>query len=144
MTLFASGYVAPTEPLARELRERVEEGLVCTVPMGVAVPDVPRSILVDADSSIALAVLGGARDVRSYQALLTGLARVVRDLPHVQVFLELNGPNEHEIWRHARRLGSLRSAGRDRFVDGLVPAGRVPVAGPLRREHGGAGDRRRP
>jgi len=114
-----AGYIAPTAPLGQALRQRVEEGLVCVVPMGVAVPDAPRSILVDADNSIALAVVGGGRDVRSYQALLTGLARVIRDLPQVQVFLELNGPNEHEIWRHARRLDLLE------FVTAIPDASRL-------------------
>ncbi len=102
-----AAYVAPTRPMARSLRERVDPELVCLVPLGVALPSAPRAVLEEPQKSIAIAVIGGARDVPAYRALLNGLSRVVREMPQVQVFLELNGPNEHEIWRHVRKLNLL-------------------------------------
>ncbi len=97
-------YITPTGPIAALLRKRVDPGLICHVPMGVALPAEPRKIFTDPDSAIALAIVGSARDVPAYRALLGGLSRVTRKMPQVQAFLELCGPNEHEIWLHARRL----------------------------------------
>ena len=100
-------YTATTRPLAEALRQRVDPGLICLVPPGVALPKEPRSILTDPDNAIALAIIGGGRDVATYRGMLGGLARVVRQMPQVQAFLELCGPNEHEIWRTAQRLELL-------------------------------------
>ncbi|MCP3904533.1 MAG: glycosyltransferase family 4 protein [Planctomycetes bacterium] len=104
-----AGYVAPTTPMAQALGERVDPELVCVVPPGVGLPVEPRMVLEDPERSVALAVLGGGRDVPAYRALLTGLSGVIRRMPQVQVFLELDGPNDHEIWRHARRLELLEN-----------------------------------
>jgi len=104
-----AGYVAPTRPMAEALRQRVEPDLVCLVPPGVASPAAPRSILPDPDKAIALAIIGGGRDMPAYRALLGGLSRVVREMPQVQAFLELCGPHEHEIWRHAHDLELLQN-----------------------------------
>ena len=107
--VMVAGYITPTAPIADALRQRVDPNLVCHVAMGVAVPARPRSILENPDDAIALAILGGGRNVRAYQALLSGLVQVIDELPQIQVFLELRGPNEHEIWRHARRLNLLEN-----------------------------------
>jgi glycosyltransferase involved in cell wall biosynthesis len=107
--MMIAAYVAPTPAMADALRERVEPGLVCLIPMGVALPPEPRRILADPESNIALAIIGSGRDVRMYQEMLGGLARVVRALPQTQAFLELEGPHEHDIWRYARRLDLLEN-----------------------------------
>jgi glycosyltransferase involved in cell wall biosynthesis len=104
-----AGYVAPTRPMAEALRHRVDPGLVCLVPPGVAAPPEPRAILPDPERSIALAVIGGGRDVPAYRALLGGLNRIVRQRPQTQIILELAGPREHEIWRYARQLELLEN-----------------------------------
>jgi len=102
-----AGYIAPTPPIAEALRARVDPALVCVVPVGVALPPQPRTILSDPEKSATLAIIGGGRDVPAYRDLLAGLSRVVRKRPQVHAFLELSGPNEHEIWRHAQRLDLL-------------------------------------
>lgn len=104
-----AGYTAPTQHLADAMRDRVDPRLVFLVPMGVGLPGEPRTVLADPDRSIALTVTGGGRDVRSYEAMLRGLSRVIKEMPQIQVFLELDGPHEHEIWRSARRLGLLEN-----------------------------------
>ncbi|MHC5113525.1 MAG: glycosyltransferase family 4 protein [Planctomycetota bacterium] len=104
-----AAYIAPTAPIAEALAERVDPELVCVVPPGVGLPAEPRTILADPERSVALAIVGGGRDVAAYRALLTGLSGVIRRMPQVQVFLELDGPNDHEIWRHAQRLEMLEN-----------------------------------
>jgi len=102
-----AGYIAPTQAMASGLRRRVDPGLVCLAPMGVALPTEPRRILADPENAIALAVVGGARDLPAYRAVLMALSGLVRDLPQIHVFLELCGPAEHEIWRFARQVDLL-------------------------------------
>ncbi|MHC4948175.1 MAG: glycosyltransferase family 4 protein [Planctomycetota bacterium] len=102
-----AAYVVPTEGIADALRQRVDPALVSVVPLGVEVPDAPAAAPGDTDRPVALAVLGGARDVPSYEALLGGLSRAVADRPQLQAFVELHGPHEHEIWRSAQKLDLL-------------------------------------
>lgn len=102
-----AGYIAPTEPIAEAIRHRVDAHLVSVVPIGVEIPSQPRQVLTNRADSMTLAILGSGRDLVGYRAVLTGLSRLISDLPQIQVCLELRGPGEHEIWRHARRLDLL-------------------------------------
>jgi hypothetical protein len=102
-----AAYLAPTGAIAASLDKRVDAGLVRLVPMGVPVPPDAQRIFDHPDDSMALSIIGGARDVPAYQALLSGLSRMLADFPQAQVFIELHGPNEHEIWREIRRLDLL-------------------------------------
>ncbi len=102
-----AGYIALTDPIAEALRHRVDSHLVTVVPIGVEIPDRPRQVLTHRDDSMTLAILGSGRDLVGYRAVLTGLSRLISDLPQIQACLELRGPGEHEIWRHARRLDLL-------------------------------------
>ncbi len=102
-----AAYIAPTEPIAESLRQRVDAELVSHVPIGVVVPSSVPSVLQRHDESIGLAIVGTGRDMPAYRAMLTGLSRVTRELPQIQACLELRGPFEHEIWRLARRLDLL-------------------------------------
>ena len=102
-----AAYLCSTEPIAASLRDRVGKELVSVVPMGVTVPREKRTIMADPEQSISLAVIGSGQNLPAYRAMLDGLSRVLCDLPNTQVFLELRGPHEHEIWRHAQRLEIL-------------------------------------
>jgi glycosyltransferase involved in cell wall biosynthesis len=102
-----AAYIASTHTMADALRERLGSDLVCHVPTGVAIPTEGRLVLAEAERSIALVIIGRGHDVPAYRALLSGLSRVVNEMPQTQVFLELAGPKEHEIWQHARRLELL-------------------------------------
>jgi len=102
-------FVAPTRPLADALRETVDPNLVCHVPHGVAIAKQSWPVFQDSDRPVALAVVGSGRDVTSYRALLGGYSRLVRDNYAVHAFIELRGPQQHEIWRYARRLDILGS-----------------------------------
>ncbi len=102
-----AAYVAPTEPIAELLRQRVDAELVSHVPIGVVATSSVPSVLQRHDESIGLAIVGTGRDIVAYRAMLTGLSRVTRELPQIQACLELRGPYEHEIWRLARRLDLL-------------------------------------
>jgi glycosyltransferase involved in cell wall biosynthesis len=100
-------YVVPTEPLAAALRGRGAAEAVTVVPMGVQTPAVPREVLADSADSITLAIIGSGQDGGGMKAALGGLSGVLGDFPQIQACLELRGPGEHEIWRHARRLDVL-------------------------------------
>ena len=102
-----AGYIALTDPIAEAIRHRVDAHLVSVVPIGVEIPSQPRQVLTNRADSMTLAILGSGRDLVGYRAVLTGLSRLISDLPQIQVCLELRGPGEHEIWRHARRLDLL-------------------------------------
>ncbi len=103
-----AAYLVPTKPILKAVcRRRVDPELVSLVPLGVNVPQRTRQVLTDTSEEIAVAIIGSGRDVAAYRALLTGLARSVRDFPQLQICMELRGPHEHDIWRHAQRLELL-------------------------------------
>ncbi len=102
-----AAYVVPTAHLAEAVGRRVEPHLVIHVPMGVVVPDKPRNPPAAGGHSLSLAIIGSGQDTLGPRAMLTGLSRLVNQLPQVHACLELRGPHEHEIWRHARRLDLL-------------------------------------
>lgn len=97
-------YVCPTAFIANLLRSRVDPDLIALVPVGVTVPREPRQMLAEAADSITLAVLGRGVDVAAYRAALGGLNRVLRSRPQGQVFVELSGARDHEIWQLIDRL----------------------------------------
>lgn len=103
-----AGYVVSTSPIARLLEQRCERELVHLVPVGVSIPAEPSDILSEEDDSLSIAILGRSNDVRAYDAMLDGLARVLRPTMTVQVFLELRGRHEHDVWRRTERLELLR------------------------------------
>lgn len=101
-------YVAPTHALARVLETRVDPALVAFVPPGVVLPPppAPRSSRIALQS---LAAIGSGRNLDWYSSLLRGLARMVTDVPALQIALELRGPREHDVWREAHRLELLHN-----------------------------------
>jgi hypothetical protein len=100
-----SACVTPTSAMADAIAEHIDRDLICCVPPGVAIPPRPRAIF--REPPVALAIIGGGRDVPAYRAMLGGLSRLSHDGAPIQAFIELHGPYEHEIWRHARRLDLL-------------------------------------
>jgi glycosyltransferase involved in cell wall biosynthesis len=102
-----AGFAAACAGIANVLRRHVPSELVLEIPMGVSAPPRPRVPLDEHDRAAALIVLGGARDVAAYTAMLGGVSAVLPMFPGMQVFLELNGPHEHDIWRAAERLNLL-------------------------------------
>jgi hypothetical protein len=102
-----AGYLASSGAIRDAIVTQTDPDLVTHVPMGVAFPASPKEVMVDQGRAVAIAAIGGARDVPAYRAMLSGLARIVRNDSGLQVFLELAGPNSHEIWRHAQRLEML-------------------------------------
>lgn len=104
-----AGYIVPTESMASSLRERVGSKLVHVVPLGVATPRAMNPARRDQIDEPTVAVVGSARDMPAYEAVLSGLSRVAREIPTLQIFLELRGPHEHDIWRHAKTLDLLRA-----------------------------------
>ena len=100
-----AAYLAATEPMANELRGRVPSELVGCVPQGVPVPRKARSVLRDDAEAIGIVCLGTCSDLRAYANLLPALAEAVHGVPQIHVFLELDGPREHQIWRLVRQHG---------------------------------------
>lgn len=101
-------YIACSNEIAKAIkRRRIDRALVNTVAFGVEIPDKTRNVLEDPSESIAIAIMGSGRDIAVYRALLSGLARVTREFPQLQICLELRGPHAHDIWRYAQRLELL-------------------------------------
>ena len=97
---------APCEGIAKVVRERVGAELTAIVPLGAAQPR--RAIqALGGEQPPSAAILGGARDVPAYAAMLSGLARVIKDHPALQIVMELRGPHEHDVWRLAERSGLI-------------------------------------
>jgi glycosyltransferase involved in cell wall biosynthesis len=102
-----AGYVACTPELAKAMGARIDPAMISVVPMGVSLPATPRSTPAAADRPIAVAMIGSGRDTKAYQVALDAMSRVSREAVALQVFLELRGPNEHELWRIAGQLDLL-------------------------------------
>ncbi len=101
-----AGYVACSAAIAGMLKQRVDASLVSVAPFGVAIPTEPREAL-PKDEVPAMAVIGGARDVRAYEQMFEGMSQLVREGAGFHVFLELRGPLEHDVWRRAEKLDVL-------------------------------------
>ena len=106
-TSHVAGYIAPNEPIADTLRQRVDPDLVTVVPFGVELPDEPRPVPDCSQEVISLAIIGSGQEPAEYQAMLTALSGLTKEMPRLHACLELRGPCEHEIWRQARRLDLL-------------------------------------
>lgn len=106
---YVAAYIAPTPPMAEELKRLVDPDLVSLVPLGGAIPQQPSAVLEQARDVIGVAVIGSGKDVPAYEALLGGLSRVIQNYPQMQIVLELRGPHHHDIWRIARRMELLGS-----------------------------------
>lgn len=104
---FIAGYVAPCQGIAAHAIARFGENMVSVAPMGVSTNRRPRAVFANPDRSAAIGILGGAHEVPAYVALLTGLSEAIKDHPRVEVFLELRGAHEHEVWREVERHGLL-------------------------------------
>jgi len=102
-----AAYLAPTLPIAEALRVRVDSDLVSFVPVGVALPSQAHAPLSEPDAGIAAVILGAARDLAVYRAMLDALARITKRYSQLQLFLELPSRRSHDIWRHAQRVGLL-------------------------------------
>jgi hypothetical protein len=102
-----AGYVAPCEGIAQHAIARLGNDLVHMVPMGVSANRRDRSVWGNGERVHSMAVLGSASDVNAYLALFEGLADVFAHHGSLEVFVELRGAREHEIWRNAERLNLL-------------------------------------
>jgi glycosyltransferase involved in cell wall biosynthesis len=106
-TSHVAAYIAPTEPIADALRQRLDPDLVSMVPPGVELPEEARDVLAHREEAISLAIIGSGLNANSHRAMLTALSRLTKEFPQIQACLELRGPYQHEIWRQARRLDLL-------------------------------------
>lgn len=95
---------APTEPLARELRETTSNLLrVETVLPGVHTSDNPPPTR-SPDHPLCLMLSSDAPLDDGYADCLAGLAEFCQSHPATQCFIEGELPDAHSIWKLARRL----------------------------------------
>ena len=104
---FIAGYIAPSQPMADVLVRRFSAAMVHLVPLGIASPSETAAVTLDSQQTIAMAIIGNAADLSAYSAMLEGISRVAGNIATLQIFLELQGPHEHEIWRRAEQLNLL-------------------------------------
>lgn len=102
-----SAFVTSSKAMRNMLSRVVDPGLVSVVPFGVPIPQSGREIFAASGDLVTATVVGSGRDLAGYQALLSGLQRFSRTTPQLQIFLELRGPHQHEIWRFAKKLKML-------------------------------------
>lgn len=102
-----SAFVTSSKAMRHMLQSVVDPGLVSVVPFGVPIPQAGRKILTASDDLVTATVVGSGRDLAGYRSLLSGLHRVSRTIPQLQIFLELRGPHQQEIWHHAKKLKML-------------------------------------
>ncbi len=98
---------APTEPLARELREATDNLVrVEALPTGVHVtqaspverlPDQPLCLMLSSDAPLD----------DDYARCMAGLAEFCETQPATQCFIEGEQPEAHAVWKLARRMGLM-------------------------------------
>ncbi|HRP63316.1 MAG TPA: glycosyltransferase family 4 protein [Phycisphaerales bacterium] len=99
-----AAYIAATPALGEALRRRVDADLVSVVPQGVAVPHSVGQIMAHPDESVAIAIIGAGRDVRSYRAMLEGLRTVCNVHPQAHAVIEMRPGCSPDLGRMIRRL----------------------------------------
>lgn len=99
--------LAPTRTLAERLRTRIDADRVRFVPVGVPVPAEPAEVMADPERSIAIAVLGPARQATVWRSVAAALVEATTRVPQAHVFLECVGPAAHAAWREMRRAHLL-------------------------------------
>lgn len=102
-----SAFVTSSKAMRHMLQGVVDPGLVSIVPFGVPIPPGDQNILAATEDLVTVTVVGSGRDLAGYRTLLSGLKRVSRTIPQLQIFLELRGPHQQEIWRYAKKLKLL-------------------------------------
>lgn len=102
-----AGYVTPCRGIEAQLERRFGGEHVDLAPMGVSIPPRPAEALAAPERSIAIAVLGAARDLAAYRALFGGLKSVIDRRPTLQVILELPGGQDDDVWRFAEQAGLI-------------------------------------
>ncbi|MEM7230397.1 MAG: glycosyltransferase family 4 protein [Planctomycetota bacterium] len=103
-----ASYMVPTRALADWMRERVDPDIVSLVPPGVSDGQTTEfGLSAMNDGPICLGIIGRGRDASAYAALLGGVRQVVSEYSAVQLFMELAGRAEHEIWRQVQHLDLL-------------------------------------
>jgi hypothetical protein len=100
-------FAATTQPLADAMTSRVgERNPVYTLRPGVHVQQEPSSARTG-DNPLAAVVSGNGQLDGYYQALLAGMARLIKERPQSQFFFDGQGSDQQKLWREAERLGLL-------------------------------------
>lgn len=102
-------WLAATEPLARGLRDQLgQEAFVQTVRMGTHLPETPYfQANLNNEHTPCLIVTGNGFHDQAYDQLFLGLTHVISKHPHLQVFLDGRGQDQHHLYRAARKRGLL-------------------------------------
>lgn len=102
-----SAFVTSSKAMKNMLCRVVDPGLVSVVPYGVPIPKSGQRIFAAPNDLVTASVVGSGRDLAGYRALLDGLKRFCSTTPQLQIFLELRGPHQQDIWRYAKKLKLL-------------------------------------
>ncbi|MFK7960360.1 MAG: glycosyltransferase [Phycisphaerales bacterium] len=102
-----AGAIAPAASIAAALQRELGAARVRAVPLGVGVPATARPVLARPDDAITIAVVGSGDDLAAWRSVLSGLSMLCREMPQIELFVELGGSIAHAIWREARRLDLL-------------------------------------
>ncbi len=98
------GWITPGPALERIVSGRVGSELVECIRPGVD-PDASR--FRDPARETSVAILGAGEDTASMHALLSSLPRVIKQVPGMQICLEVAGPTREATWRELRSLELL-------------------------------------
>ncbi len=109
-------WLAATEPLNRGLRDRIgNEASVQTVRIGVHLPEKPNfqspNLTPDHQQEQehipCLIVTGNGTFDSAYEQLFMGLTHVIAKHHYLQVFLDIQGHDQHKFWHAAKKRGLL-------------------------------------
>lgn len=115
------GWLPATEPLSRGLRDRIgNDAFVQTVRIGVHLPETPNFQTMpppppvpEQDGDVpeqhipCLIITGNGTFDSAYEQLFLGLTHVIAKHHYLQVFLDIQGHDQHRFWHAARKRGLL-------------------------------------
>lgn len=99
-------FSAATAPIAQAMAERLDPAYTVEhVAQGAHAGEPVRART--ADDPVCVVISGNGRLDHRYEALLDGIAQVIRRHAHAQFFFDGQGSNQHQIWRAARQRNLL-------------------------------------
>jgi len=100
---------AASEGMAGELRKKIEPGLVCTIPIGVYIPEVDKEVLCSPERGWAAILSGQGVKTNDLANLIDGFASAHARYPECMLFADLDHKTSARAWDLGKRRGILDS-----------------------------------
>lgn len=100
---------AACEGMAGELRKKIEPGLVCTIPIGVYIPEGDKEVLCSPERGWAAILAGQGVKTNDLANLMDGFTAAHARYPECMLFADLDHKMSARAWDLAKRRGILDS-----------------------------------